>query len=166
MTELNSLYDKNYTEWAHKNAVLLKARRFAELDIAHLLEELEDMGKSDHRELASRLRILLAHLLKWQFQYQQLSDKWREFDGRSWKSTIIEQRISIHILLRKKPGLKSFVIDAINDAYPEAVELATYETGLPIEEFPNTCPYTQGQILDKEFYPSPQRANKSCSTDK
>ena len=153
MSELSRLYDHDYTEWAHQNAVLLKTRRFAELDIAHLLEELEDMGKSDHRELASRLRILLAHLLKWQFQYQQLSDKWREFDGRSWRATIIEQRISINILLRKKPGLKSIVIDTINDTYPEAVELATNETGLSIDTFPNICPYTKEQILNTEFYP-------------
>ncbi|WP_069471603.1 DUF29 domain-containing protein [Candidatus Marithrix sp. Canyon 246] len=152
MSELSSLYDQNYTEWAHQNAVLLKTRRFAELDIAHLLEELEDMGKSDHRELASRLRILLAHLLKWQFQYQQLSDKWREFDGRSWRATIIEQCTSINILLRKKPGLKSVIIDAINDAYPEAVELATNETGLSIDTFPKTCPYTKEQILNTELW--------------
>jgi hypothetical protein len=153
MSELSNLYDRNHTEWAHQNAILLKARRFAELDIPHLLEELEDIGKSDHRELASRLRILLAHLLKWQFQYQQLSDKWREFDGRSWRATIIEQRTSINILLRKKPGLKSVVVEIINNAYPEAVELATNETGLSIDTFPKICPYTQEQILDKEFYP-------------
>ncbi|MDM8545712.1 DUF29 domain-containing protein [Candidatus Venteria ishoeyi] len=153
MTDLSHLYDLNYTEWAMKNAALLKAGRFSELDVPHLLEELEDMGKSDHRELSSRLRVLLAHLLKWQFQYQQLSERWKEFDGRSWRRTIINQRTSIAILLRKKPGLSSFVTEALAEAYPEAVELATKETQLPRTHFPETCPYTQTEILNDDYYP-------------
>jgi len=88
MTHLYELYQKNYTAWAEKTAELLKAGKFSELDTEHLLEELASMGASEYNELESRLTILIAHLLKWQFQYQQLSDKWREFDGRSWRSTI------------------------------------------------------------------------------
>ncbi len=59
------------------------------------------MGKSEQRTLERRLRVLLAQLLKWQFQYAQLADRWREFDGRSWRSTIVHQRTEPKILLRK-----------------------------------------------------------------
>ncbi|MEN9460347.1 MAG: hypothetical protein RIS84_367 [Pseudomonadota bacterium] len=86
MTHLHELYQKNYTEWAEKTADLLKRGQFSELDIEHLLEELASMGASEQNELESPLTILIAHLLKWQFQYQQLSDKWKEFFSRSQMS--------------------------------------------------------------------------------
>jgi hypothetical protein len=90
MTDLATLYQTDYAAWTRRNAELLRARRFDELDIEHLLEELSDMSKSDRRELYSRLLVLLSHLLKWEFQYRALSERWREFKGDSWRSTIIE----------------------------------------------------------------------------
>ena len=48
-------------------------------------------AESERRELESRLLILLAHLLKWQYQHPLLSERWGEFDGRSWRGTIVEQ---------------------------------------------------------------------------
>jgi hypothetical protein len=153
MTHLYELYQKNYTAWAEKTAELLKAGKFSELDTEHLLEELASMGASEYNELESRLTILIAHLLKWQFQYQQLSDKWREFDGRSWRSTIIEQRTRIAKRLRKSPGLKKNLPEILSEAYEDALELAIKETRLPAATFPSECPYTVEQLLNDDFYP-------------
>lgn len=153
MTTLATLYRTNYAAWAQRNADLLRARRFDELDIEHLLEELGDMSKSDRRELHSRLLVLLAHLLKWQFQYQSLSERWREFKGDSWRSTMVEQRAQLDGLLRQSPGLKSAIEEAIAEAYPAAVRLAHKETGLPTTTFPDACPYSSAQILDEDYYP-------------
>lgn len=153
MTALHSLYRKNYTEWAKQSAKLLKAGRFSELDIEHLLEELESMGASERNELENRLVILIAHLLKWQFQYKQLSERWQEFDGRSWRSTIVEQRTRLAKRLRKSPGLKSTLDEVMSEAYEDAVELAVKETQLPISTFPAQCPYTIKQLLNDDFYP-------------
>ncbi|MDM8546264.1 DUF29 domain-containing protein [Candidatus Venteria ishoeyi] len=153
MKTLSHLYEENYTAWAHQNAVLLKTGQFSKLDIQHLLEELEEMGRAERNELENRLIILLAHLLKWQFQYAQLSERWQEFKGDSWKATIIEQRLRLNRRLRKSPGLKSRLPDVITEAYQDAVELASDETGLPTATFPEQCPYTQEQILNKVFFP-------------
>jgi hypothetical protein len=153
MTKLTQLYEQDYTAWAEANAALLKAGRFDAIDIEHLLEELSDMGKSEQRGLESRLRVLLTHLLKWQFQYAQLADRWQEFDGRSWQNTIVHQRIELKILMRKYPGMKRLWIPAVQDAYTDARELAAEESGLPIETFPVACPYTDEAILDKTFFP-------------
>jgi hypothetical protein len=117
------------------------------------LEELSDMSKSDRRELHSRFLILIAHLLKWQFQYQTLSERWREFKGDSWRSTIIEQRQQISVLLRKSPGLTSVLEETSMDAYADAVEIAHKETRLARTTFPRTCPYSIKQLLDDGFYP-------------
>ncbi len=153
MNELAYLYDTNYTEWANQNAKLLKAGRFSEIDLSHLLEELSDMGKAETNELESRLIILLAHLLKWQFQYQQLSERWQEFKGDSWRATIIEQRLRLKRRLRKSPGLKSKLSTVIDESYEDAVYLAVKETKLAKDIFPTNCPYSVSEILDEDFYP-------------
>lgn len=153
MTDLASLYKNDYAAWARHNAELLRARRFEELDIGHLLEELSDMGKSERHELESRLLVLLAHLLKWDYQYHALAERWREFKGDSWRATIIEQRKRLALRLRKSPGLKSLLEEAIADIYPDAVDLASDETGLSLDAFPSHCPYRTEQVLDKMFYP-------------
>jgi hypothetical protein len=153
MSALSELYGKDYTAWTKQTAELLKAGRFSELDVDHLLEELEGMGASEQRELVNRLRILLAHLLKWQYQYKQLSERWQEFDGRSWRATIVEQRDGIQTLLEDYPGTKRFLADSTVSGYHHARRLAAKETRLPISTFPETCPYSQAQILDDDFYP-------------
>jgi hypothetical protein len=60
-------YKQDFYAWAMKNAALIRQGRFSEIDAEHVAEELESMGKSEKRELISRLSILLTHLLKWQF---------------------------------------------------------------------------------------------------
>lgn len=154
MTALSQLYTEDYSAWAQRMAELLQARRFEELDIDHLVEELSDMGVSEQRELENRLKVLLVHLLKWQFQYRQLSERWREFKGDSWRNTIVNQRTELAILLRKHPGMKRFLPDAMEEAYQDAREIAAAETGLAEATFPAQCPYTHDQIFDKTFYPS------------
>ncbi|WP_295587886.1 DUF29 domain-containing protein [uncultured Lamprocystis sp.] len=153
MSELSTLYQTDYSAWATRHAELLRAGRYTELDIEHLLEELSDMSKSERRELESRLLILLAHLLKWEFQCQMLSERWREFDGRSWRATIVEQRKQLAVLLRQSPGLKSVLNEAIANTYPDAVDLASKETRLPPETFPAQCPYQATLLLDDDYYP-------------
>lgn len=146
-------YERDFAAWIQQHINLLKQGKVNEIDVEHLILELEDMGKSHLRELESRLIVLIAHLLKWQFQLQQLTEKWQEFEGKSWRKTIIEQRLHIRKLLENMPSLKARVQDVVKTAYPYAVELATDETGLPKSTFPNVCPYTFEQLLDKTFYP-------------
>lgn len=142
---ISTLYQQDFHSWIEQHITLLKEARFNELDINHLIEELEDMGKSNKRELTSRLIILIAHLLKWHYQPQQRSN--------SWQCSIIEQRASIHYLLKKVPSLKGALIDSIIEAYPEAIEIAVAETKLSVSVFPVKCLYSKDELLNKDFYP-------------
>jgi hypothetical protein len=151
--DLKREYDQNFHQWIEHHIALIREGRFNEIDTDHLIEELEDMARRDRDELVSRLVVLIAHLLKWQFQLDQLSDRWKEFDGRSWRRSIIEQRHEILRQLRNKPSLKSYLPDAIIEAYPDALESAIEETNLPESTFPQTCPYLLEQLVDKKFYP-------------
>lgn len=103
------------------------------------------MGRSERRELFSRLRILLAHLLKWAGQPRERSTGWR--------ATISTQRAEIQRLLKDSPSLERFLIDEVRDAYLAAVVLASNETGLAKSKFPQACAYTIEEILDQDFWP-------------
>ena len=151
--ELKREYEQDFHHWIEHHITLLRSGRFNEIDVEHLIEELESMAGRDRNELVSRLKILIAHLLKWQFQLQQLNEQWQEFDGRSWRRSIIEQRSQLADLLENIPSLKHHLSESVNLAYPKAVNLAIDETKLPKSLFPKTCPYTVEQLVDKEFYP-------------
>src|ERR1700734_3336055 len=85
-------YDKDVILWSQEQARLLRAGRFAELDVEHLADEIEDVGKSEKRELASRVAVLLAHLLKWRVQPKNR--------GASWQATINDQRKRIALAIK------------------------------------------------------------------
>jgi hypothetical protein len=139
------LYDRDFYEWTVRNAELLRAGRVSEADLEHIAEEIEDMGKSERRELLSRLGVLIAHLLKWQVQPERRS--------RSWTATINIQRRELKKLLAEMPSLRRFLSKKLPDAYFEGVMIAVAETNLPPEAFPSTCGYELEALLDEEFLP-------------
>lgn len=151
-----SLYEKDFYAWVYHNIELVKAKKWDEIDADILIDELESMAKRDRHELVSHLMILIAHLLKWQFQFKQLSKKWQEFDGKSWQRSITEQRIQIQEQLKMSPSLKPYFDDAIDKAYPNALKMAIKETKLPKTTFPDACPYSIEQLLNDDFYPQPE----------
>jgi len=140
------LYDEDFYAWAMMTAALLRQRRFAEIDIAHLVEELEDMGKRERQALESYIRNVTLHLLKWRSQPEKR--------GASWRQSIRNGRIEIHKLLRDSPSLTSSVPQMLADEYPAARADAIDETGLSEESFPPHCPFTAEQVRDTRFWPA------------
>lgn len=140
-------YDLDIIAWANQQAQLLRAGRFDQLDIERVAEEIEEVGKSEQRELVNRMALLLAHLLKWQFQ--------PAFRGNSWRRTIIDQREGIARRLRKTPSLKASLedVDWWADAWQDARLQASRETGIGYDVFPDMLPWTFKQIADPEFWP-------------
>ena len=127
---IHILYEQDFDRWARSQVELLRCGDFATLDVEHLIAELEDMGKSSLRELESRLIVLIAHLLKWQYQLDSLAEQWKEFEGKSWRKTIIEQRAQLSFLLDKVPSLKSALELARDETYPAARRLTVVERAL------------------------------------
>lgn len=142
---MNTSYDQDYYLWFVDQARLLRKGMWQQVDVEHLAEELEDMGKREKRDLRSRTVVLLAHLLKYAHQPERRSP--------SWKGTIREQRKQLEDLLRDSPSLKPRLIEELEDSYISAKLLAAGETGLPEAEFPSTCPFTLKQLLDEHFWP-------------
>lgn len=150
-----ALYDQDFQLWLNSTIHQLKERDFNSLDIEHLIEELVDLGKSDKISLESNLEILLAHLLKLKVQ----NDAPETMKG-SWYSSVDEHRSRIKKQINKIPSLKSYLVNAIPEVYPDAHKLAIKEGkrakfGIRIpneKEYEQTCPFSVEQILDEDFY--------------
>ncbi len=140
-----TLYDQDLLAWTEQQAAQLRAGRFDQLDVGHLIEELEATAGKLRRELKNRLRILLAHLLKWQDQPRRRS--------RSWAATIAEQRDQISDLLEESPRLRREIEPVARAAWPQACKRAAIETGLPRATFPGDLPYDLGHIMGEEGDP-------------
>ena len=140
-------YQDDVVAWANEQAHLLRNKRFDLLDLDHLAEEIDDVGKSEQRELASRLAVLLAHLLKWQYQPERR--------GASWESTIREQRRAVARRLRKTPSLRTCLDDPdwLEDVWLDARMAASQETGIEFDHFPAACPWTCSSLLEDNSPP-------------
>lgn len=139
----STTHETDFYAWTQEQAHLLKTGQLHQIDWENIAEEIEDIGRSEKRQLESRLEILIIHLLKWQFQPNLRS--------RSWQLTIKEQRLRLEKLLQKNPSLQPHLAELIEDVYPLAIISAERETGLSL--FPETCPYTLAEILSPEFLP-------------
>ena len=145
VNRLSVSYDEDFNGWIEQTTDLLKARRFEALDIDNLIDELESTSKRDKRKILSRLKVLLIHLLKWQYQPSQRS--------ASWGTTIGNNREEITQILQDSPSLKGYPTTVLAQAYRSARRNAASETGLPIESFPEDCPFAIASILDDAFSP-------------
>jgi|SRR5918992_232327 septal ring factor EnvC (AmiA/AmiB activator) len=141
-------YEQDFYAWALESARGLRERRFADIDIEHIAEELEDMGKSRSRALESQLARLLAHLLKWAHQREH-----RQRYPHSWRATIDSARLEIEELLEENPSLKPRLPELLGRAYLKGVKRAVVETDLPEDTFPPQCPWDLQRVLDAQFLP-------------
>ncbi len=145
MSASTKLYDQDFVGWAETTARLLREGRLDQLDIENLAAEVKALAGKDRRELRSRLRVLIVHLLKWGWQPEKRSG--------NWSSTIRAQRTGIGYLLEDSPSLKRSLAPSLQRAYREAAEEAALETDLFESIFPRECPFSVDQILDEDFLP-------------
>lgn len=141
----SQLYDTDYEAWLLEQIQSLQRGNLEALDIPHLIEELEGLNKSNERELESYLIVLLTHLLKWEFQ--------PALRCGSWSGSIRYSRNRIAKLFKQQKSLRSRINSFIPDAYQEALEVASEETKIKIHLFPQSCPYSIEQLLDKNWLP-------------
>jgi hypothetical protein len=146
---MSDLYDEDIVLWSERQGELLRRRAAgelvneAELDWPNIAEEIESMGRAEQDQLTNRLAILMAHLLKWQFQPNHR--------GNSWRLTILEQRRRAERLVSRNPSLRSRLGEILTEAYGDAVLIAARETDLPEATFPPVCPWTFDAAMLAEF---------------
>ncbi len=136
---MRTRYDQDIVAWAHEQASLLRSGQLSAIDVEHLAEEIEAVSASERRELRNRLKVLLQHLLKWQYQPERRS--------RGWLATMLEQRDSIEDVLKTSPSLRTSIASDLESAYSSAVRYAAEETGKDARTFPRSCPYSLNDVL-------------------
>ena len=135
----------DYYAWAIETAERLRAGRLSEVDLNSVAQELEDMGKAQRHALASHLKVLIVHLLKWRYQ--------PSFRGVSWRLSITNARDEIAELLEDSPSLEPKIGELVARRYRAARSRAALETGLSEDTFPSTCPFSEDQMLDASYWP-------------
>jgi len=146
---MNETYLVDFNSWIDQTVQLLRQRRWREIDVKHLIEEIEDLGKSERRGIASQLTRLLLHLLKWQYQPQRRSD--------SWLDSITDARTQIDLAIEDSPSLKNYPAEQLEESYHRARRQAAKQTGVQVSVFPEECPYPLELALDEDWLP---QANK------
>lgn len=137
---IKTLYEQDFGLWAEQMADLIEAGRFAELDIENLVEEVRDLSKRERDRLLSSLRLIVHHLLKWDYQPQKRS--------RSWQTTIQRERLNIKEYLRDSPSLKRYLTDEyLHQVYETGRLDAIVETDL---DMPVVCPYAIADVLERD----------------
>jgi hypothetical protein len=134
-------YDHDLYSWALEQAALLGAGRLSEVDAAHIAEEIDDAGNEQYDKLERALRLILLHLLKWDYQPERRS--------RSWRLSISVHPKHVSKVLRKNPDLKPLVDETITEAYEVARVEAAGQTLLEDDVFPLECPYSWNEIVER-----------------
>ena len=144
-TNTANLYDRDYYLWLSHTAQLIKDGKFAEIDATNLIEEIEDMGRSEQRGVESNLVIVLLHLLKYKYQSEKRTN--------SWKSSIREHRRRLRKAFAASPSLKQYFEQVFDECYQDGREQAADETGLTLDTFPTCSPFTPAEVLNSDYLP-------------
>jgi hypothetical protein len=137
------VYAKDYYGWLLHQIECLRLGRLPSIDATNIAEELEDMGKSEYDRLTVFLKLIVLHMLKWDYQPDRRS--------QSWISSIRIHRRHFLKYLQRSPSLKPLQEQALQEAYMDAQDEASAETGLALEAFPETCPYSWDEIIERVF---------------
>ncbi|WP_308388816.1 DUF29 domain-containing protein [Acidithiobacillus sp. AMEEHan] len=141
------LYQQDFFAWTQQQAQKLRAGQLSALDTKNLAEEVEDLGRSEKRALASHMTVLLVHLLKWQHQ--------PELHGKSWSLTIATQRKELRYELAHSPSLKNLFNDSewLDLVWSKARAGASAETGMDPDIFPESCPWDLASVMQEGWLP-------------
>ncbi|NCJ08617.1 DUF29 family protein [Synechococcales cyanobacterium C] len=146
-------YEADFVIWVEQQAALLKQGCWGDLDVVHLIDEVEALGRSEKRALRSQVIRVIKHLLKLNYQPGAF------YYLNSWRSSVAEGRTQIKLILQDSPSLKPYLAQVFAECYRDAVAEVVAETGLAEPVFPQKCPYSPAQVLDLKFLPGAGEAS-------
>lgn len=148
---MSSLYDTDFSGWADKTAQLLAEKRFGEIDLAALIEEVQDLAGRHRDAYESHIQTIIAHGLKLAYA----PDSIYEYNERGWRQSIRVARINIRKLLRRNASAARDRDEALVNAFEDAREIVQGECDDfgPVN-WPEVCPWTIEEVLDPDFFPS------------
>ncbi len=152
LPQATSRYDHDFVSWTRQQTKLLRraaARRsMTDLDFANLAEEIESLGKRDHRALTSNVARIIEHLLK-------LQHSRAEEPRAGWETSVDVHRSKARRILADSPGLKPELQAALDESYDDGRRFATRALRREVgpDVLPERCPYSLDQILNRDWWP-------------
>ena len=146
--------DADFHGWLLEQASALRRRQLESIDWQHLAEELEGMAAGERRTLKRQLKRLMMHLLKIRRQADQLHRH------GSWRRSIRDAREQLEDIVADSPGIFQGKTDeVVSQAYERARTAASEETKLPLQDFPDECPWLLEDMMRKDFFPGSSQSN-------
>lgn len=144
---MGTSYETDVVAWANEQAALLRAGELSDIDVQHIADEILDVGRREQRALASRMAMLLAQLLKWQFQ--------RSRRNKSGQFEILTERKEVAYVLNEVPSLCGKFSDTawLDIVWSRALGIASNETGLDLDVLPELLPWDLEDVVSQDFYP-------------
>ena len=160
--DIRSFYETDYYTWVQETVRLLREGRLSEVDLDHLVEEVEALGKSLKRELVGLLAQSFSHVIKHQYLLDHSpGDKkgWRKEAQIFW-----DEAMSI---LRDNPGFNRMMDQIIDEAWNKArsdvfrsFEEFNNESDLDVLGIPGTCPFPPDSVLSGDFLPQSDKKSR------
>lgn len=116
MSKLKQIYERDLNLWREQIAIAIKNKDYESIDWDDLLEEIEDMGKSEQRALKSYTRRLIQHILKIKYWESE-----RDRNKKHWEIEIKNFRQEIKEVLENAPSLKKYLAENYTDWYQKTV---------------------------------------------
>ena len=139
-------YEQDYYQWTQAMVKALRERDYVSLDWDNLIDEIDDMGKSQKRAIESLLMRLTEHLLK--LKYWE-AEKTR--NAKHWRSEVVNFRILLDKRLKDSPSLKANLEEIYEDIFPGCKRSVGQLFDLPEEAELNLV-----QVLDENWFPDSQ----------
>jgi hypothetical protein len=142
-----ALYEVDFYVWVERQAELLRKGRFRDLDLAHLIEEVEDLGSNLRNAVTSRTREIMLLLLK--LQYSPALEP-----RGGWRESIGKQRDDLELEIT--PSLRRYLSAELENIYRKARLRAVDDLAqdrVASDQLPASCPYTFEQIIDPVWRP-------------
>ena len=151
---MSNLYDKDFPAWAEETAHLLTERRFEEIDLEALIDEVQDLSRREKETVKSFLETIIEHLLK--LAYAPAPILHNNLNG--WTSTVRRTRRKLSEKLADSRLLTNYATDKFDEAYAGGL----YDTMGSTADFgpvdwPEACPWSIEQVLDPDFFPSREK---------
>ena|SRR5690606_41098160 len=136
------LYDEDFYVWTQEQAELLRRRQFEALDLDHLIEEVEALGRAEKNSVLNNAGVIIEHLLK--LQHSPAKEP-----RNAWRASVREHRRRLRRDLT--PRLRQILDSELPTLYREirddtAALLRDHGEQAAADALPETCPYTLDQI--------------------
>ncbi len=145
---MSQLYAFDFRLWAKETAQLLRERRFEDIDLKALIEEVEGLARADEHAIESQQERLIEHLLKLGYA----SGRLLEDNKRGWTLSVVNARLKIAQRIQRVPSLHHYPEDILTEAY--AVGRNEAGKTVDVELLPPECPWSVSELLDGDFFPT------------